>query len=620
MKSKFMELLPRAGALLAALVVLISSVAVPARAASTSEAVKYYDVTDYNMSGTISGGSTNKLTFRVSDYASLFPESYSYSDWRLLIVGQFDGTRLVDSYGATLLHSTSNSYSFKLSKDWIQNPSITVKQDNEGVTGRYNITAAYLINSTYSTKYDAYGYVYYGPWSFSSIYNSVFSFSKYSGVTDLTAQGVTTIVLSPQKYIPCTTLYFEFEIEHLLQDDFALSFVSLSSSSAVASETYDYDLRLLTTTGGYSRYGVEVTGPFTDLVFVLISFSAEGGPTTFLFDGFYAGFNRVLNSNSLLDWIRRETTQIRSYLRGMKDDLTSVLDSINSIASSIANGDLGSKPSTNIFDAWNGTISNLSNSFQSVVNAVNGIAGSVSKALASSFNSVTTAVNGIAGSVSTALASSFNSVTTAVSNVAGSVVDGLKSSIDSITTAVSSVAGSVVDGLKSSIDSITTAVEGITGNIMSGLPEIIRSILSPDGSYDQNSDLSDVLGNVSSSDDHYLDIFEDNIQDIENSVSSSLGASMIGSSSAGLGAAFLFVGNYVNMIWDGVPEYLVIVFTIPIVLGIYFFILSRFRVPNTRPEPGEYTVSETWTTSDTVRRHEGDHVISETHTTTRRSV
>lgn len=619
MKSKFMELLPRAGALLAALVVLISCVAVPARAASTSEAVKYYEITDFDMEGTLTSGSTAKETFDVADYMSLYGETYSYSSWRLLITGQFENIKLVSAYGASIYSSTACSYQFTLTKDWLLDPSVKVQQENVAIAGRYKITGAYLVNSTYSEKHDAYYYSYSSPISFKTIYNNVYNFGKYTASLDMFAQGSGTLVFTPQKIIPCTSMYFEFEVENLLQDDFSLSVVALSSSSAVA-EHYDYDLRLLTTTGGYYRYGVEVTGPFTDFVFVLISFSASGGTSVFSFDGFYVGYNRILNSNSLLDQIREQITLIRSYVSKIRSRLDEIGNGVTSIVNSIANGDLGSKPSTNIFDAWNGTISNLSNSFQSVVNAVNNISGKVVDGLASSFNSVTTAVNGIAGSVSKALASSFNSVTTAVSNVAGSVVDGLKSSIDSITTAVSKVASSVVDGLKSSIDSITTAVEGITGNIMSGLPEIIRSILSPDGGYDHNSDLGDVLGNVSSSDDHYLDIFEDNIQDIENSVSSSLGASMIGSSSAGLGAAFLFVGNYVNMIWDGVPEYLVIVFTIPIVLGIYFFILSRFRIPNTRPEPGEYTVSETWTTSDTVRRHEGDHVISETHTTTRRSV
>lgn len=475
MKQKILELLPRAGALFAALVVLISCVAVPARAASTSEGVKYYDIVDFDMTGTLTGGATAKETFDVADYMSLYGETYLYSSWKLLITGQFENVKLVSSYGATYYSDTVCSYQFTLSKDWFLDPSIKVQQENVGVTGRYRITGAYLINSTYTSRYLPYYEIVDVPVSNSYLYNNVYNFEVYNRTLDIPAQGVNTVVFSPQQIIPCTSMYFEFEIEGLQPDDFSLSVVALSSDRAVA-EIYDYDLTLISTTAGYYHYAVEVMGPFTDFVFVIISYTASDHSSAFTFDGFYVGYNRILNTNSLLDQIREQVTQIRSYLSKMRTRLDEIASDLGDILDRIANGDLGSNSSTNIFDSWNSTITGLSGMFQSVVNAVKGISGDITSGLSSSINSISRAVDGIAASVTSGLSSSISSISKAVDGIAASVTSGLSSSINSISTAVEGIAGDVSYALASAFDSVTTAVEGIAGDIIAGMPDIVGAV------------------------------------------------------------------------------------------------------------------------------------------------
>lgn len=460
MKQKILELLPRAGALLAALVVLISCVVVPARAASTSEAVKYYDILDFDMSGTLSGGATAKETFDVADYMSLYGESYSYSSWSLLITGEFDGTKLVTSYGATYYSSTACSYQFTLSKDWLKDPSIKVQQENTGVTGRYRITGAYLINSSYVSKHAAYYWEEEHGFDFSTIYNNLYNFSPVpSDYIVPSSSEQSSLIFSPRVIVPCTTLYFELGFDYLIPEDLNISVVACSSSGTIT-EIYDYEMTLLSSSGYFYQYGIEVTGPFTDFVFVCVDYTCDAGAEIY-FNGFYAGYNRILNTNSLLEQIREQTTQIRSYLNKMRTRLDEIGSNLAEILERIANGELGSKPATNIFDSWNSTITGLSGNFQSVVAAVEGIAGEITSGLSSSINSISKAVDGIAASVTSGLSSSINSISTAVEGIAGDVSDALARSFDSVTSAVESVAEDLIDGLPDIIDESTDLLSEI---------------------------------------------------------------------------------------------------------------------------------------------------------------
>lgn len=605
MKQKILDLLPRAGALLVVISILLCCV-VPARAASTSEAVQYYDILDFDMFGTLTGGATAKETFDVADYMSLYGESYSYSSWSLLITGEFDGTKLVTSYGATLYSSTACSYQFTLSKDWLKDPSIKVQQENTGVTGRYRITGAYLINSTYVSKHVAYFWEEVTGFSFSSVYNNLYNFSPVpSDYIVPSSLAKSTLIFTPRVIIPCTTLYFELGFDYLIPEDLNISVVSCSSSGTIT-EIHDYEMTLLSSSGYFYQYGIEVTGPFTDFVFVCVDYSLDAGAEIY-FNGFYAGYNRILNTNSLLEQIREQTTSIRATLSKMRTRLDEIGTNLAEILERIANGELGSKPATNIFDSWNSTITGLSGNFQSVVDAVEGIAGDITSGLSSSINSISNAVDGIAGSVTSGLSSSINSISTAVDGIAGSVSDALASSFDSLTTATSSIAGDIIDGLPD-----------IVGEL-SDIPGKIKDVFSmPDFSFGFDFDsFNDALDNAGSAGDEYLDIFESEIGDVHDQVSSGLGASAA-ESEAGLGAAFVFVGNYVNLIWDGIPDHFVIVFVIPIFLGILFYILSHFRIPETKPLPDQYTVSETWTRSESVSVKSGNERFTDTHTTVTR--
>lgn len=437
MKQKILDLLPRAGALLAALAILISCVAVPARAASTSEAVQYYDITDYNMSGTITGGSTVKLTFNVADYASQYAESYSSSSWSLLITGEFIGTMLCSSYGATYYSKTTCSYQFTLDNDWINTPSINCKQENVGVTGTYRITGAYLINSTYVSKHAAYYWEEEHGFDFSSIYNNLYNFSSVpSDYIVPSSSEQASLVFSPRVIVPCTTLYFELGFDYLVPEDLNISVVACSSSGTIT-EIYDYEMTLLSSSGYFYQYGIEVTGPFTDFVFVCVDYTLDDGAEIY-FNGFYAGYNRILNTNSLLDRISETTTLI---LNRFTTRLDKIVSSLNSISQAILNGELGSKPATNIFDSWNATITGLSGSFNSVVNAVNEMR---------------------------------LRVVSAVEAISVSVVDGLSDYFVSLHQAIDGISSSVADAFSDYYVSLHAAVESISGDIISGLPDIIH--------------------------------------------------------------------------------------------------------------------------------------------------
>ena len=476
MKQKILDFLPRAGALLVVISLLLCCV-VPARAASTSEAVTYYDITDYNMSGTITNGATVKLTFDVADLASQYAEAYTSSYWSLLITGDFDGTKLVTSYGATYLSNTVCSYQFTLDDDWIETPSISCKQENVGVTGHYRITGAYLVNSPYVTKHDAYYSEQINGFTFSEVYNNLYNSSYFASVPDdgslPTLSGLSSYIFTP-RYVPCSTLYFVIGFDYGVPEDLNISAFACNASGQVT-EVYDCDMTLLSSSGYYYQYHVEITGPFTEPVFVCVSFSDDGGEDV-SFDGFYAGYNRILNTNFLLDEIREQVTQSRVYLSAIRSKIIELANGMTQLLNGLNNGDFGSSASTNIFDSWNATITGLSGNFQSVVDAVEGIAGEVTSGLSSSINSISTAVDGITGSVTSGLSSSINSISTAVDGIAGSVADSLASSFDSLTDATSSIAGSVVDGLASSFDSLTEATSSIAGDIIDGLPDIVGEL------------------------------------------------------------------------------------------------------------------------------------------------
>ena len=81
-------------------------------------------------------------------------------------------------------------------------------------------------------------------------------------------------------------------------------------------------------------------------------------------------------------------------------------------------------------------------------------------------------------------------------------------------------------------------------------------------------------------------------------------------------AALVFVSGCFSTIWNSIPSAYLAVFTLPIVLGLFFYICSNFRIPSVRPDPHEYHTSETWTTTVSSRNGGAPSTV-ETHTTTR---
>lgn len=87
------------------------------------------------------------------------------------------------------------------------------------------------------------------------------------------------------------------------------------------------------------------------------------------------------------------------------------------------------------------------------------------------------------------------------------------------------------------------------------------------------------------------------------------------SSIEGVYEALQFVSSYISVIWKSIPDSFLVVLTLPIMMGAFFFICSHVRIPDTRPEPGEYSTSESWTTTVTSRDGGAEHTV-ESHTVT----
>lgn len=117
---------------------------------------------------------------------------------------------------------------------------------------------------------------------------------------------------------------------------------------------------------------------------------------------------------------------------------------------------------------------------------------------------------------------------------------------------------------------------------------------------------SDEIGDFS--DEYWSDIIE-NLDDPDNPIFD------FSSAIDGVNLALLFVSSYVSSIWKSIPDAFMVVLTLPIMMGAFFYLCSHFRIPDTRPEPGEYTTSESWTTTVTSRDGGAEHTV-ESHTVT----
>lgn len=117
---------------------------------------------------------------------------------------------------------------------------------------------------------------------------------------------------------------------------------------------------------------------------------------------------------------------------------------------------------------------------------------------------------------------------------------------------------------------------------------------------------SDEIGNFS--DEYWSDII-DSLDDPESSIFD------FSSAIDGVHVALLFVSTRVSLIWKAIPDAFMVVLTLPIMIGVFFYLCSHVRIPDTCPEPGDYSTSETWTTTVTSKDGGAEHTI-ESHTIT----
>lgn len=193
--------------------------------------------------------------------------------------------------------------------------------------------------------------------------------------------------------------------------------------------------------------------------------------------------------------------------------------------------------------------------------------------LSSGFTSVNTGLSGLGTNISTLITSLgtninswITSQTSSLETIIGalhqSVINGFKNVIYQLGTIMSTHANNIIDNISDGVDAIVDAITGgdNADDLQQGADQIGEA----------GSSLGSNIGSIHDFEDQYF-----------GQLDSNMGTIVSAGNISGIVAPLAFVQRYTNMIVAGIPSNFMVIFTLPILLGIFMFMVNhRIKVPH----------------------------------------